>query len=83
MANEVKGIDPEGLGFVLDLVAAQHDHTNNIMESVQKSIEQERDEWKDRALKAESKLFRAQNRLNDLIFGDKYYDESEPFSWDD
>lgn len=64
-------IGQEGGPEVLALVAAAMEqnarHSQWVAEQVQGGIERERDEWRERALDAEARLFRIEQRLLSLL----------------
>lgn len=58
---------PEAAGFVFSLMAQSTREREAIEASILVSIERERDEWRDRAIAAEGRLYRAQERLMEIF----------------
>lgn len=69
--NEYAAIAAEGGTQALTLVAALMDQSANEREQLERSLlestEQDRDRWKERAIEAERRLYRIQDRLLSLL----------------
>src|SRR5207245_2115987 len=54
---------PEAAGLLADLMAQSRRELESVERSLMRGVELERDEWKERALMAEAKLYRIEERL--------------------
>lgn len=57
----------EGMGLLAECMQANANHLNSVHQTLIEGLEQDRDRWRERALEAENRLERAQNRLLDLF----------------
>ena len=57
----------EGVKFLGDLFEAQRREADWLADTIQAGLEQERDEWMARALRAEARLARIESRLFSLL----------------
>lgn len=65
--QEIAEKSPLTAGLVAALMERNYDEQVQIQERIRAGIEQERDEWRERALDAEARLRRIEDRIHGLL----------------
>lgn len=58
---------PEASGLLAALMATNADHLASLQTSLYEGMEADRDRWRERAIEAETRLLRAQDRILELF----------------